>query len=185
MSDLKLYLPTKEEEESPQIYVNKKLVPLAAELHRLTNEFISRGVTEENSDIDMVSQHNGRQFNVIDSNLHTVKPKMVKFSIGNEPLEKNGKLAKVLFRALVYSDTGEPVAFRLSKYRNGKCLDWVRGSVFQISNKKPEEISLYLPLGEQNDKVSAREGEYVIESRYLTNFARGVCRRFSLSVVYA
>lgn len=183
MSDLKLYLPTKEEEESPQQYVNKKLVPLAAELHRLTNQIIVRGSTEENSDIDMIAQHNGKQFAVVDTYVHTVCPKSCMFKMDKgEPMERNGKLAKVLFKATVYSDNGKGVAFRLSRVKDGKKIT---GSDIQTSSRDPIDVSLYLPIGDQPDRISPLEREYVIETKYVSLFARGICRRFSLSVVYA
>ena len=185
MSDLKLYLPTKEEEESPQIYVNQKLVPLAAELHRLVNENMTRGVTEENSDIDMVPQEVGKQYSLVNMYLHTVRAKFCTFSVDTKqtPLQKDGKMLKVMYKATVYSENGKPVHFRLMRVKDKVTI---RQSDIQTANTKPTEHVLYLPLGDssQKDRIQIKENEYCIEAKYVQLWARPICRRFSLSLVY-
>src|SRR5688572_27320607 len=113
MSHLQIHLPTKEEEESPQVYVNKKLVPLAAELYRLVqlNTVFDRTLEKEES--DMTCQELSKQYSDVNVLKDTSKPKSVVFSVDpSTPPEKNGKILKVLFSLTAYSEQKHPVAFR-------------------------------------------------------------------------
>jgi hypothetical protein len=143
---------------------------------------MTRGVTEENSDIDMIPQEVGKQYSIINTYLETVKPKMVTFSIDKHaPVEKHGKMLKVMFRATVYSENGKPVNFRLVRVKGEKVI---RGSDIQTSNTKPTEYTLYLPVGDEDDRVQLKEHQYYCVCKYVQLWSRPVLRRFSLSEVY-
>lgn len=183
MSHLELYLPTKEEEDSPQIYVNKKLVPLASELYRLVqlNTIFNR--TDEQAESDMTCQRLGKNYENVDVYLEQSKPKSVKFSVDHKtPLEKNGKMLKILLSMTAYSDGGKPVAFRLIRESDGNIVD---NSVIQVESTYPHEYIAHLPFGNMKGSVLPKEETYILQGRYVTTFSRPVCRRFSLSIVYA
>ncbi len=183
MSELRIQLPTKEEEESPQIYVNKKLVPLAAELYRLVqlNTVFDRTMEKEES--DMTCQEIGRQYTDVNVLLEQSKPKSVKFSVDPKtPLEKNGKILKILFSLTAYSDSGKPVAFRLVRGSDGNVVE---NSVIQSDSQYPHQYVAHLPFGDGKNRILPREETYIIQARYITMLCRPVVRRFSLSLVYA
>jgi len=183
LSRLELHLPTKEEEESPQVYVNKKLVPLAAELYRLVqlNTVFDRTMEKEES--DMTCQEVGKQWAPVNVMLEQSKPKSVKFSVDEKtPLEQNGKQLKILFSMTAYSEDGKPVAFRLVRQSDGHPVE---GSTIQVESTYPHQYIAHLPFGEGKNRILPREETYKIEARYITTVSRPVCRRFSLSLVYA
>lgn len=183
MSHLELTLPTKEEEESPSVYVNKKLVPLAAELYRLVqlNTVFDRTMEKEES--DMTCQKIGKEYFDINVLLEESKPKSVKFSVDPKtPLEKNGKILKILFSLTGYSDGGKPVAFRLVRLSDGNIIE---NSVIQCESEYPHQYIAHLPFGDGKSRILPKEETYIVQGRYITTYSRPVCRRFSLSLVYA
>lgn len=183
MSELRIQLPTKEEEESPSIYVNKKLVPLAAELYRLVqlNTVFDRTMEKEES--DMTCQEVGKHYSDINVMLEQSKPKSVKFSVDPKtPLEKNGKILKILLSLTGYSDGGKPVAFRLVRLSDGNVIE---NSVIQCESQYPHQYIAHLPFGDGKNRILPREETYVIQGRFVTTYSRPVCRRFSLACVYA
>ena len=183
MSHLELHLPTKEEEESPQQYVNQKLVPLASELYRLVqlNTVFNRSAEKEES--DMTCQQVSKYYSDINVMLEESKPKSVKFSVdADTALEKNGKMLKILFSLTAYSAEGKPVAFRLRRASDGSVID---GSIIQVESTYPHEYIAHLPFGEGKNRILPREETYIVESKYITLLSRPVVRRFSLSCVYA
>lgn len=182
MSNLQIHLPTKEEQESPQQYVNKKLVPIAAELYRLVQLNTVSDRTSEKEESDMTCHEIGKHYKPINTMLETDKPKSVKFSLPpNAPPEKNGKLLKVLFSCTCYSKEGKTVAFRLSRKSDNEPIE---GSQIQTDSQYPHEYTLYLPIGHAKDTIWAKEAEYVITGKYVTTYSRPVVRRFSLSLIY-
>lgn len=183
MGHLELYLPTKEEEESPQIYVNKKLVPLAAELYRLVqlNTIFDR--TAEKEESDMTCQQIEKQYMDVNILKDVNKPKSVKFSVDSKtPLEKGGKMLKILFSLTAYSESGKPVAFRLVRASDGNPVEH---SVIQVDSTYPHEYIAHLPFGHGKNSILPREETYILQARYIGQVAKPVARRFSLSVVYA
>lgn len=184
LSHLELHLPTKEEEESPQVYVNQKLVPLASELYRLVqlNTVFNRTIEKEES--DMTNQEVGKMYTDVNVLLETSKPKSVKFSVDEKttPYEKNGKIIKILFSLTAYSDSGNPVAFRLIRQSDGQVID---NSVIQVESTYPHEYVAHLPYGDAKNRILPSEQTYILQSKYITTYSRPVARRFSLSVVYA
>jgi hypothetical protein len=183
MSHLEIHLPTKEEEESPQIYVNKKLVPIASELYRLVQLHTIFNRTAEKEESDMTCQEIGRVYADVNVLLNQSAPKSVKFSVDSKiPLEKNGKMLKVLMSLTAYSENGKPVAFRL---RRASDSNPVEGSVIQVESTYPHEYVAHLPFGEGKNRILPREETYILESKYITTYARPIARRFSLSIVYA
>lgn len=183
MAYLELHLPTKEEEESPQIYVNKKLVPLAAELYRLVQINAVSGRTIEKEESDMTSQSVGKQYEPINVMLKENEPKSVTFSVDPKiPFEKNGKIIKILFSLTAYSADGKSVAFRLVRKSDGNVVD---NSVIQVDSTYPHEYIAHLPFGYGKGSIFPKEETYILEGRYITTYSRPVARRFSLAVVYA
>lgn len=183
MSHLKLYLPTKEEEDSPQIYVNKKLVPLASELYRLVQINTVTGRTDEHATADMTCQKLSKNYENLDVYLENSKPKSVLFSVDPKaPLEKNGKMLKILLMMTAYSDGGKPVAFRLMRKSDGNHVD---NSVIQVESTYPHEYVAHLPFGPGKNSILPKEETYILQGRYVTTYSRPVCRKFSLSIVYA
>lgn len=183
MSHLEIHLPNKEEEESPQIYVNKKLVPIAAELYRLVqlNTVFDRTMEKEES--DMTCQEIGKMYSDVNVLLEQSKPKSVKFSVDEKtPYEKNGKILKILFSLTAYSEGGKPVAFRLVRQSDGSVID---GSVLQVESEYPHQYIAHLPFGDGKNRILPREETYILQSKYITTLSRPVARRFSLSIVYA
>lgn len=183
MSHLELHLPTKEEEESPQIYVNKKLVPLAAELYRLVQLNTVFDRTAEKEESDMIPQDISRSYSDVNVLLTQSKPKMVKFSVDPKtPLEKNGKILKVLFSLTAYSESGKSVAFRLVRESDGNP---VRNSTIQVESEYPHQYIAHLPFGSGTDRILPEEETYILQAKFLDKPCRPVARRFSLSLVYA
>lgn len=183
MSHLELYLPTKEEEESPQIYVNKKLVPLASELYRLVQINTVNGRTDPNTDNDMTCQRLSKNYEDLDVYVENSKPKSVLFSVDPKtPLEKNGKMLKVMFKMTAYTDGGKSVAFRLKRQSDGRFVD---NSTIQVDSTYPHEYVAHLPFGPGKNSILPKEETYILQGRYITTYSRPVCRRFSLSLVYA
>lgn len=183
MSRLELHLPTKEEEESPSIYVNKKLVPLASELYRLVqlNTVFDRTMEKEES--DMTCQDVSKQYTDVNVMLEQSKPKSVKFSVDSKtPLEKNGKILKILFSLTAYSETGKSIAFRLVRQSDGNVIE---NSTIQVESTYPHEYIAHLPFGEGKHRILPKEEIYILQARYITVQSRPVARRFSLSLVYA
>lgn len=182
--DLKIWLPTQEEEESPKIYVNKKLVPLAMELHRKVNELTApRSRSDGLSDIDMIPSDIGKQYAPNNVYLKQISNKSVEFSYDeNLDIVRNHKQMRILFSATVFSDNGKPVAFRLVNSKTGEAI---RGSEIQLASTQPVERWNHLPYGYEKDRIHPSLNRYHIESRYVNQYARPVVRRFSLSVVYA
>lgn len=183
LSHLELHLPTKEEEESPSIYVNQKLVPLAAELYRLVqlNTVFDRTMEKEES--DMTCQEIGKMYSDVNVMLEESKPKSVKFSVDDSvPYEKNGKILKILFSMTAYSDGGKPVAFRLARQSDGSVIE---GSTIQVESEYPHQYVAHLPFGDGKGRILPREETYLLQAKYITTLSRPVCRRFSLSIVYA
>lgn len=180
---LELHLPTKEEEESPSIYVNKKLVPLASELYRLVQLNTVFNRTTEKEESDMTCQEIGKMYSDVNVLLETSKPKSVVFSVDSKtPLEKNGKILKILFTLTAFSDGGKPVAFRLRRGSDGNSVE---GSVIQVESTYPHQYMAHLPFGEGKNRILPREETYILESKYVTTYSRPVARRFDLSLVYA
>ena len=183
MSHIEIHLPTKEEEESPSIYVNKKLVPIAAELYRLVQLHTISDRTTEKEESDMTSQSVGKQYEPINVMLKENEPKSVTFSVDPKtPFEKNGKIIKILFSLTAYSADGKSVAFRLIRKSDGNVID---NSVIQVDSTYPHQYIAHLPFGNGKGSILPKEETYILEGRYITTYSRPVARRFSLSVVYA
>lgn len=183
MSHLEIHLPTKEEEESPQVYVNKKLVPLAAELYRLVQLNTVFDRTAEKEESDMTCQELSKQYSDVNVLKDTSKPKSVVFSVDPKtPLEKNGKILKILFSLTAYSENGKPVAFRLIRQSDNSPVD---RSVIQVESDYPHQYIAHLPFGNGKNSILQREETYILQSRYLNQQSRPIARRFSLSIVYA
>lgn len=182
MSKLQIQLPTKEEEESPSIYVNKKLVPLAAELYRLVqiNTVSDRSIEKE--DLDMTCQDISKQYTDVNVMLEQSQSKSVKFMVDPKtPLEKNGKILKILFSLTAFSETGKPVAFRLVRQSDGNVVE---NSTIQVESTYPHQYVAHLPFGDGKHRILPKEETYILQARYITVQSRPIARRFSLSLVY-
>ena len=184
MSDIKLQLPDKSTEETPVEYVNNKLVPLLAELQNRVNALVCpTGESEGLLDIDMIPQEIAKQYHNINTFLSTVHSKSCRFMVPKGTKMNDGeKTAKILFSSTVYSEKGKTVAFRLTNLTTGVP---VNNSVFQISSSVPFTHTMYLPVGDQTDRIHERECEYGIQAKYISEWDRPICRRFSLAMVYA
>lgn len=183
MSHIEIHLPTKEEEESPSIYVNKKLVPLAAELYRLVQINTSADRSKEKEESDMTCQEITKQYTDVNVMKVENEPKSVEFSVDSKvPREKNGKILKILFTLVAYSADGKPVAFRLFRKSDGNFVD---NSVIQVDSTYPHTYVAHLPFGDGKNSIRSAPDTYILQARYIGQVATPVARRFSLSMVYA
>lgn len=181
--DFKLYLPTKEEEESPQIYVNKKLVPLAQELYQMANKCVSHGAPEDQSSIDMIPQELGKHYHDINTYLETKRNKTCSFFIDpNQPLEKRGKFLKIMVKMTIRSDNGNPVAFRLVQSKTGA---FIKGSVIQCAHKDFREHVANVQFGHEDGYVKPGRYDYHVQAKYVNEVATPIIKRFSMDTVYA
>jgi hypothetical protein len=187
MTGIRLNLADPADFLSPHDYIEQHLLPIAAELHRLTNELIAPGSTAEEIAVDMAPSSPGASFADLDRRLdesskHVTFDGAEYFTIPKDVLV--AKQAKVQLTAVVYlrhlQATCGAVEFRL--VRDDGML--VENSTFEVTNKEPEMVTRILPFGYQDGSISPERREYVIQARYVGERTLPVCRRFSLSFVY-
>lgn len=200
MSNVKIHLPEGHELSG--------LVSAAAELHKIMNEFMTPGISDEAHSVDMTTGENMKYFTDVNERLEEKKPKSVKFSCHPEiPLFKGEKRLKVLLSALVYvlpadkntmaakigsrgfkakEDSRPTAAFQLVRSCDRKVVE---DSLFQTVSSDATPISMYLPFGIEDEvsdtcRISPFEYEYHIQARSMNIKCIPVVRRFSLSTVY-
>lgn len=182
MTSAKLELAAPEGFETPRDYVEKHLAPVAAELHRLVNEFLEPGSTSsEECSVDMApSGEATHKWWMVDTVINE-RPKHVMFD-GREyfaiPKESlRGKRLKVQMNATVFVKNGGSALFRLIRGDG----DVVKESEFSASSSEPATITRILPFGEGPGCVTPHWQSYIMQARKLEKHSLPVCRRFSLS----
>lgn len=171
--------------DSPRDYVEKHLVPIAAELHRIINELSAPGSTSvEEWGVDMVPGEPARgRFSPLDARLDG-SPKHVVFE-GAEYLKiptelLRSKQLKVQLSATVYVKGRGSADFRLVDERGFA----ITGSEFRTPSPHPVTITCQLPFGNAANCVAPEKRKYIIQARSVDPGAIPVCRRFSMSFVY-
>jgi hypothetical protein len=188
MTGVRIELANPNSYESPKDYVEKHLVPVVNELHRMLNECLDPGSSSvEEWAVDMVPRHTEAAqqggFSIIDKPLKPA-PKQVLFdgaavhSLPRDVLRR--KQAKVQFSGTVYVVGDGEAEFRLLRGDG----DIVVGSVIRTDSKLPVSVSCTLPLVDGENSVVPRAMTYFIQGRMRTGGGTPVCRRFSLSFVY-
>lgn len=171
--------------DTPKEYVEKHLIPVVTELHRMLNECLDPGSSSaEEWAVDMVprgSENGG--FSLIAKPLKA-EPKHVLFdgaavhSLPRDVLRR--KQAKVQFTGTVYVVGDGEAEFRLLRGDG----DIVAGSVVRTDSKLPVQVMCILPLVDADNSVLPKAMTYFIQGRMRTGGGTPVCRRFSLSLVY-
>lgn len=181
MSNLKIHLPTRSEAETVSEYVENKLAPLAAELHRLVNQQFSNGLSETDA-MDMKPKWACDEFKVCNELAVQLKTKRCRFRVNTTefPPLQNGKRLKILWQIECFSEFGELVEFRLAK-ANKEPMD---GALLMVERTECARYDVYLPFGDQPGRISSHDTEYVVEARYVSKPDTPIVRRFSLSAVY-
>ena len=189
MSDISLILPDKGD-MSEKENVEKKLVPMAAEMNRLCAEFFRPGSTAEELSVDMTTDKNLKFFTNIDRRLEELQPKTCTFSCHPDiPQTKGEKRLKVLLSAIVYVKGYGSCSFRLVRTRDSSVVE---ESEFQVMEEKPVLVQRWLPFGQEDKtngyrdvcRISPFEEVYNMQARHMSTVTIPIVRRFSLSTVY-
>lgn len=169
---------------TPQEYIEKHLVPLVNELHRVVEEVTS---PIGDKSLDMIPQVSGIQWSQLDIHLDRT-PKHFIFDgaayekVPTELLRQ--KQLKVQLNALVYVIGGGSADFRLVRYDGLPFGEPVLGSTFETDCPEPTSFTLTLPFGNTKGCVAPDKRSYIIEARSVDSGIIPVCRRFSMSFVY-
>lgn len=170
---------------SPREYIEEHLVPVIAELSRITNELIAPGATSAEAwEVDMVpSAPTLGAFSPLDRRLedsakHVVFDGAEYESIPKELLRQ--KQLKVQLTAVVYVKGGSDVIFRLVS-EDGQVME---NSHICCCDDVPVVVTRILPFGDQPNCVAPLRKQYIIQGKGLDLGAIPVCRRFSMSFVY-
>jgi hypothetical protein len=212
MSNVSIVLPERGN-LSEKEYVEQRLVPMAAELHKVMNEFFTPGVSDEEHSVDMTTSDNCKFFTDVNQRVEKDKSKSVKFECPNDiPLFKGDKRLKILLAAVVYvlpvgsdsvsakmsargfSSKSPPTAgFQLVRSCDGSVVE---DSIFQVMEDKPTLYQRYLPFGKEEKtkgsaagstnvcRISPFEYDYHMQARSMNVKCVPVVRRISLSTVY-
>ena len=189
MSSIRLELANPEGYSSVKDYVEKHLVPVVSELHRLTNEMMTPGSTSEAYAVDMSTEVPGPIWQNLDTPINQVG-KYADFD-GSEyfalPKELlKAKQVKVQFVAQCYVRKTDDifqlggVDFRLVDDDN----DAIEGSQFTTLAPHPATISLRLPFSDSRHHIRPSKRRYWLQARSHSQVVQPVCRRFSLSFIY-
>lgn len=169
--------------DTPRDYIEKHLAPVATELQRLVNEFLSPGAsTSEAWEVDMSPHRDSAGYaNVTELLQPPVKSAFFDgreyFSIPRETLVR--KRLKVQLVAVAYVKNGGSASFRLVRGDGGIIPD----SEFQVASGEPTTVTRILPFGEGAGCVLPHNQQYIMQAKRLEKHSLPVCRRFSLSFI--
>src|SRR5689334_12961628 len=102
MSHVDIILPSKEEEESPRLYIANKLVPMVSRLYAMVQELIVPG-TSDQEHLDMTTPGTTRNWKPINTRVNTNELKAFAFELDPKlPSVKDGKRLFALITATCY-----------------------------------------------------------------------------------
>ena len=171
--------------DTPKEYVEKHLIPVVTELHRMLNECLDPGSSSvEEWAVDMAPRPspNGG-FSIIERPIKPLSKHVLFDGAAVHALPRDvlrRKQAKVQFSGTVYVVGDGEAEFRLLRGDG----DIVTGSVIRTDSKLPVTVSCVLPLVDADNSVVPKAMTYFIQGRMRTGGGTPVCRRFSLSFVY-
>lgn len=173
---------------TPQEYIETHLVPVVAELKRVTEELLAPGSTSSEAwEADMVPECSDETWSRLDQPLvvtgkHAVFDGSEYESIPKELLRQ--KQLKVQLSAVVYAkhnySAQDTVEFRLVR-DDGMVI---RESHIATHDSKPIGVTRVLPFGDVHGCISPQKRTYYIEGCSPSRTSLPVCRRFALSFVY-